>query len=180
MIGEPDHWLKMTNVIFIHIPRTGGTVLKWSLNRRLKNLNYINQQDHRPATERRNEIGTSCWNKFYKFTIIRNPWDRALSMYLHERSQSSFKDWLLNTDLDQERYYCDNNHVIVDDIYRYENLEQSLNLICEKSGWPKFSLMGRVNNTNKNLVFDQESVDIVYNKCKKFIERFNYDYQYNS
>jgi hypothetical protein len=59
---------------FIHIPKTGGETIE--------NLLKI-PKNHRLASDRRKS--EACWEKSFKFSIIRNPYDRMVSWYFHLR-----------------------------------------------------------------------------------------------
>ena len=85
--------------VFIHIPRTGGS----SIERSFRNPPGLGKAKHCYP----HEI-ISFPKDFFKFTIVRNPWDRLLSYYrwrmkascLHvpenerELGNKSFKTWL--------------------------------------------------------------------------------------
>lgn len=168
----------MTDSIFIHIPRTGGTVLKWCLNDKIQNLGYINRQDHRLATNRRAELGGEAWQTAYKFTIIRNPWERAVSMYHHRVSTLSFNEWFESVNLDQELYFCDAEGVVlVDDVFRHESLSGSIPTICERAGWPLFTLDRVVNETEHGHYRDYFT-EHTKNIFSEFAEKYGYEYEH--
>lgn len=88
-------------VIFIHIPKCAGCSIEKAFNEKLMN--------HETA-ENIYEKAPNLWNKYYKFTIVRNTWDRFVSMYhfrkknkifskwdyfFKEKSNISFKEWLM-------------------------------------------------------------------------------------
>ncbi|TBV25490.1 hypothetical protein DMZ43_11120 [Meridianimaribacter sp. CL38] len=66
--------------IFIHIPKTGGETV----------ISLIDDSDksipkHANAAQIRDYLGEDKWNEYYKFSIVRNPFDLAISMYSHLR-----------------------------------------------------------------------------------------------
>lgn len=63
----------MNNFIFIHINKCGGTSLKSSFSR-TKNILIPNNDDIK------NLIKTDKWKNSFKFTVVRNPYDRLLSL----------------------------------------------------------------------------------------------------
>ncbi len=63
---------KQKKLIFIHITRTGGETIETLLN-----LSKI----HISAKDRLKLIKNS--EKYFKFAIVRNPWDRLVSWYFH-------------------------------------------------------------------------------------------------
>lgn len=102
--------------IFYHNPRTGGT----SIGKALGDYCEYNLESNNPPTEFRkhttlvtikNIIGEDKFNEYYKFSFVRNPWDRLLSLYnwgvhichlhfaddVYERDQIPIKMWR-NTD----------------------------------------------------------------------------------
>lgn len=83
------------NKLFIHIPKTGGTSLKLS-NASITQLSESNRyRGHEPLflLEQKYDL-----KKYYIFTIVRNPYDRAISYYKHFNSVNnlnySFKEFL--------------------------------------------------------------------------------------
>lgn len=72
-----------TNFVFIHIPRTGGTVLTDAFGK----LPYVSKDvlryKHATVQQARQVVGESIWNKAYRFTILRDPWEIVASWYRH-------------------------------------------------------------------------------------------------
>ena len=71
--------LKDKKIIFIHIPRTGGTSIE-------KYFDFKFSADWSPETAQ--HLTMEEYNehydldKYFKFTTVRNPWDRLMSWYL--------------------------------------------------------------------------------------------------
>ena len=64
-------------IIFIHIPRTSGTSIESAFD-----LNMDKEGDkHLRASEIKKKTGSDKWNSYFKFSIVRNPWERFASMY---------------------------------------------------------------------------------------------------
>ena len=63
-------------IVFIHIPRTGGTSIKSALN--LHDKIYKEDVYHMSA----NDIPKEC-EDYFKFTFVRNPFDRFVSLYFY-------------------------------------------------------------------------------------------------
>src|SRR6185312_9079529 len=45
-----------------------------------KNKRWYN---HMPAALIRQQVGETVWNDYYKFCVIRNPWEKAISGFAH-------------------------------------------------------------------------------------------------
>ncbi len=63
--------------IFIHIPKTGGSSIAHSLN--------IKKSSHATALEARKKLYWWQYRRSFKFALVRNPWDRFLSLYNYAR-----------------------------------------------------------------------------------------------
>ena len=62
-------------LIFVHIPKTGGTSIKKSLGITNRSLGY-----HKRANDIKKEIPDK-WKNYFKFSVVRNPYDRVYSIY---------------------------------------------------------------------------------------------------
>ncbi len=57
--------------------------------------------NHMPAHLVKEKLGDSIWNDYFKCCIVRNPWDKMVSLYYWRKKNgqlSGFQDWLM-------RYY---------------------------------------------------------------------------
>lgn len=84
--------------IFIHINKTAGTSIGRAIGLPVKR--------HLMATEVIELIGMDAWNQAYKFTVVRNPWDKVVSHYEYRRKKNKteiasrnicFADWVRMT-----------------------------------------------------------------------------------
>ena len=67
--------------IFVHIPRCAGTAMKTALFEQLGG--HLTSSEWRKRCSER-------WRDYFKFTFIRNPWDRTVSNYEYARMSNSF------------------------------------------------------------------------------------------
>ena len=147
-----------TKSIFIHIPKAGGISTIKSL--------YGEKADgigHRPYSHFIFVYGEETYNRYFKFSFVRNPWDRLYSAYkflkkggmdlpdknFNEKILSkydSFEEfvlkWLDDTNVDSYDHfipqykflYDENDNLMVDFVGRFENLNEDYEKIREKIG----------------------------------------------
>jgi hypothetical protein len=142
------------------------------------------------------------WEDHFKFTIVRNPWDRLLSTY-KDKVQ---KQWIDTDDhpdrLSKFEKYKDggykffvknvipseDNHTEcltnlidfknIDFIGRFENLQEDFDIICDKIGIPKQQLPHANKSKHKHYTeyYDDETKQIVAEKFAKDIEYLGYEF----
>ena len=125
--------------IFIHIPRTSGTSLE-------KSFGYGDAPDkHYNAQDIFNKVGTKVWNSYFKFTFVRNPWDRVISLYhqpafnkIGEKSGKSLEYFLENYSPYSWEHgitFCDYlNYGKIDFVGRFESREDDIRFVSKKIG----------------------------------------------
>ena len=64
--------------IFIHIPRTGGSSIERALGHR--DWWSIHPPSKHLTTHIAKKIYAKYWKDYFKFTFVRNPWDRMVSL----------------------------------------------------------------------------------------------------
>jgi hypothetical protein len=73
--------------IFLHIPRTGGTSIEkalfgqdwWGVHPPSKHL----------TAHMAKQIYAPYWQDYFKFTFVRNPWDRMVSMLKYGKGKTA-------------------------------------------------------------------------------------------
>lgn len=110
------------------------------INRALKGLKFYN---HIPAYLVQKRIPPPIWNTYFKFSVERNPWDKTLSHFYHLRSLRSpdmtFDEYLdLGNFCKNIQYYTHptTKEIMVDQIARYEHLDEDLQGIFASLGIP--------------------------------------------
>lgn len=131
------------NNIFVHIPKTAGRSICAALDK-----NY--RREHKTISEYSKELGLGVLSRF-KFTCIRNPWDRAVSWWAFFGNMGfdrvPFDQWLkkigkrprpnLNQKfpLDQMSFCrTSTGEVLMDTFLRFEHLDADWSPIAKRLG----------------------------------------------
>lgn len=201
-------------LIFIHIPKTGGSSVEKALinifdekiridrgntyvadknGKQLKRpiKNSYNTIKHATATELINQYGEEKFKEYHKFTIIRNPWDRLLSLYRWGATEHYMKHNFLNklpkTNVDSNlrtkwtinKYICDEkNNLLVDTILNFENLNEEFNNFTSEIGLDvKLPHINKSKNSNGfKDVMDDEVINKIKDLYKTEINKFWVNY----
>lgn len=150
--------------------REGGKFNKWK--------NHIN------ANDILKEIGNDKFNSYFKFCIVRNPYDKMVSKYFFEKSNMSFKEYCKVNNCNNLNIHTINNKFICNYYIRYENLKDDIIKVCNKLGitdynindLPTFKSNIRPSNKHYSEYYDEETKNIVYNNHKLEFEKFNYSF----
>ena len=155
--------------IFIHIPKSAGQSIEhlflklhgltWkSRSQLLLRENKIpdmgpSRLAHRYANEyiKHGYVNQENYEKYYKFSFVRNPWSRLVSEYKYRNHQNkfSFKEFVLHNLPEQgmsDEYrhivpqydflYSDNGHLMVNFIGKFETLQEDFNIVAKNLNLP--------------------------------------------
>lgn len=71
--------LRESRAIFVHIPKTGGSSIRELLGLPIGDYSHPTAKEYEKAFPEE-------WGRFYKFAVVRNPWDRFVSAYFYNLS----------------------------------------------------------------------------------------------
>ena len=187
--------------VFIANTKTGSTAIHKTLLKYVKDKNLINE-----STLSLGDKHLSCpklieqypqYKNYFKFSFVRNPWDRVVSWYSFSKNAKSpkrntsgisFKEFLLDPALRrivwaapiQFQYKFTEN---CDFIGKTENLQEDFDIICDKIGIPQQKLphkehwsQNKSKHKHYTKYYDDETREIVAKKYAKDIEYFGYKF----
>lgn len=205
--------------IFIHIPKCAGTTVKYLLfpNEEVSWKNADYNKIHGWCPERKffmqhatakqlvetKLISKDIWESYYKFTFVRNPWDRAVSDYfwlMNDRAiKDSFKHYLLKTGKfhkvlnDQGELYYRGDHATpqtnffdlegplkMDFVGRFETFDDDMKIISEQLGL-NYTPQLHLNKSKKKKkhyshYFNNELIQVFNSVYSNDIEQLNYSF----
>lgn len=201
---------------YVDVPRTSSSSIRTELSREFgpsygknnildKPASATSQvfDDHIPAIIMQKILGKRRWEKIFTFSIVRNPWDRTLSIYHYRRKvgniplEWSFKEYVQNLVADKHnkghfKYYgfrygsadfvCDGDgSIIVDYIVRYESREKDLKNVASRIGLKSLGV-SRVQaaappNTDYRAAYDSETKLLVGDYYSRDVELFEYSFE---
>ena len=159
--------------IFVHIPKNAGQ----SVEHVFVNLLDLNWETRAPLLLRYNdrpELGPprlahltsqeyvtrkylpqEMFDRYFKFSFVRNPWGRMVSIYSYlgfdkKYEFKTFMTQVFRQEVWEDQYwfvrpqcdflYSDNDELLVDFVGRFENLQGDFNVVCEKLKLPLIDL----------------------------------------
>lgn len=148
--------------------------------------------NHMPAVQIRKKIGTEVWNSYYKFCSIRNPFDKAVSMYNNVRSSSDygyvnnvlrgkiasmnkyilkldFERFIKSFDSDRDKYTIDGKFCL-DGVIFFEHIKEDIWKMANKVGVKKESKnLPRLKSSNR--ITSCSTYEYYTDKSREYIER---------
>lgn len=96
--------------------------------------------NHIPASELITRLPQKTWDEFFTFCFDRNPWDKVIAHYFQLNRNGRYKS--LSEYLESGRWevlhghkmYCIGSKPVVDAVFKYEEMEESLAEISEQLG----------------------------------------------
>ncbi len=200
--------------LFFHIPKTGGHAIHTAFSDyKITNKDrwefYLGMHGNFTDLKYNHETKRVFKKlmKYWKFCFVRNPWAHAVSLYFHTidsdrwekddhsyplENYKSFKWFLETCDSQQPKYTPQSRYTFkdkefkIDKWYRYEQLQEAWDDLCERFNYEKFKLP--VINTTKprknkfdiiypedyRTFYDDETIEYVASKSENEIRLFNY------
>ena len=185
--------------IFVHLTKTAGTSVDYTL----KHLAEIPEGKHKVKHETILQLLKQCKkdpSEYFKFTTVRNPFDRLLSNYFYrvERLKDpkildldmSFSEWITgekgysfkDTMVKRTMYSWISDkkgNMLMDYIIRFENLQEGFSEVCQKIGVPAKELPHtfKTDHEHYSSYYSPEAVECVNKHYKKDLESFKYNYE---
>jgi hypothetical protein len=157
--------------------------------------------NHMPAAVIRQQLGADTWNAYFKFCVIRNPFEKAISAYYHgkslghagrgrggdcwsDRDPELFAAWLERTPPPADRdVYCIDGAFALDGVIRHERLLSDTDGICRRLGlpWepdrmPAFKAGVRPPQATAERLYTARSRQLVTRACQFELEYFGYEF----
>ncbi|MGB7452385.1 MAG: sulfotransferase family 2 domain-containing protein [Lysobacterales bacterium] len=178
--------------IFIHINKTAGTSIGNAIGLPVKH--------HQTAREIIASIGREKWTAAYKFTLVRNPWDKVVSHYEYRLKRNkteiaarniSFSEWVIKTyGPDKDPFYYNNpkafqpqvewlkddeGKISIDFIGRFESINEDFDQIKSVIGLEaELPHLNASKRAGYQSYYDDESREIVADWFREDIELFGY------
>jgi hypothetical protein len=193
--------------LFVHIPKTAGNSIQSALRDfsedelvslrseqdgverfGLRNPNYEIKK-HSTLAEYRAALGEKAFGNLYKFTCIRNPWDRMISFYFTPTQKTETWDRkkfrkiisrtlpvadYLRLDTGRADPFANVNYIM-----RFENLADDFRTVCAALNISPGTLprYNRSNREHYSKYYDDELRELVRARFAAEIERFSYTFE---
>ncbi len=180
--------------IFIHINKTAGTSIGNAIG--------LDVKQHLTAKEVISRVGQEQWDSAYKFTFVRNPWDRAVSLYEYRRKKNKtqiatkgieFTEWVNYVFSDHPDPYFhnnpksfqpqvewlkdDNGRVTVDFVGRFESINKDFDRIKELTGSSaNLPHLNASKRTSYQSYYDADTRALVHHWFHQDIALFGYSF----
>ena len=201
--------------IFVHIPKTGGTSIEnmiWPTKDQrspenlwgglidgFRNKYQTGALQHLMARQILTEVGPETFQAYFKFAIVRNPWDRLISQFTYLTTRPDLCQYLGMNSGDSLRTYLQliatKKHVqwkqqvafvsdgegrsLVDYIGRFEEFEASVRQIMDRIGLPITTIPHEKQSQRGPYqdYYDSETRDMVAMMYAADIEAFGYSFE---
>lgn len=192
-------WCHKKKIIFVHIPKTGGTTVEHYLNL----MNYLQGYgvikniafQHFIWGDYNKFLGNEIYNMYLKFSIVRNPIDRCISEYYWTPLNFGYKagvsfdkfltevedivknkrffDSLYHDHFQSQSYYIldKNNKVKVDKLFRFENFSE---IIAFLNNYTKEKIKIKNKSKDEKLIPTEQQTKKIYEIYKEDFFNFNY------
>tara|TARA_Y100000768_G_scaffold384495_1_gene368660 strand:+ start:607 stop:1200 length:594 start_codon:yes stop_codon:yes gene_type:complete len=189
--------------IFLHIPKTAGRSVTNALGGQgdIEELFW-----HETLNDHKKIISEDIYSSYFKFTFVRNPWDRVLSAYFWYKGGGvqnkadkyigkslpwrftkfikNYDNFIKDHDNELSPHFLPQIKIIndvneLDFLGRFERLEEDFSIICKKLNLQDYKLPHSNKSRHKPYwnYYNSKTIDIVADIFKDDIENFSYDFR---
>jgi hypothetical protein len=171
-----------------HVPYISYSVQDW--------INYLVNgkklvfYNHMPAIEIKKYIPSDIWNTYYKFCFERHPYEKVVSLYFFLSKKRnidiSFSDFVKKNEKnlsDSHMYFDKHANLLVDKVYKYEEINESLSEISQILRLPKCIDISKINSKTNirpvdatvDRILDDQSIFIINKAFNMEFENLGYN-----
>ena len=175
--------------IFIEVPKTGSTSIRHIIGQPEKpHLNICQIAD---------QVSADVFDSYFKFGFVRNPWDRAVSLYERKEGLQAkqvmdfeeFINWMKFSSCTcihpvPHRYQLDwfvspHGDIVVDYIGKFENIDEDWEKISKQLGINASLPKLNVNPDKKHYTeyYTDKTKEIIKKRFAEDIEYFEYEFE---
>ena len=182
-------------IIYIHINKCGGSSIEsFFLGKAIG--------EHKTIRDFEDDLGNQELNNYFKFSFVRNPWDKMVSFYnFHKKydvldTSSGFNEflstqlskWIPNNGSKYSSSMRSTNQIDwlidshsqnrMDFVGRFENFQEDFNIVCDRIGVPSQKLPHKNKSKHKHYseYYNEDSIKIVGDRFSKDIKYFGYTF----
>lgn len=192
------YYLEKNKCIFIHVPKSAGTSILSALGKK-----EVFGRDHLPWYVYQ-KANNQKFQSYYKFSFVRNPWDRAYSAYSYLREGGNKRDDIcLQSIIEKFKNFDDfvinglqngllrnhplfipqsefvvraNQELAVDFLGRYENIDNDFKIVADRLKIGEKLNRVNVSRSCGNKYFSEESVRVIKFIYAQDIDNFGYKF----
>ncbi|MEL7250855.1 MAG: sulfotransferase family 2 domain-containing protein [Bacteroidota bacterium] len=149
---------------------------------------HLNYWEHLTAAKVWTYAGEDIWDAYQKISIVRNPWDHAVSMYkwmthynFEKSTNFDLETFIVRVYKEMWCFYSIKNRYQIDFMIKFEELEASLKelaqtLPLDTSSIPVTKTNTRSRNEHYQSFYNAKTRDMIYEINKPIVERFSYEF----
>lgn len=158
--------------------------IKWILKQ-----SHVYFYNHLTGIAAETRLPNDFWRSALKFTIVRHPFDRAVSAAYHAAPQdlsdeqlSARIDRVLTSVASDIKAYTKDNNLIVDEVIRHSHIQTDLNRILARIGLPSVDDLPRAKGgyrqkrTPSHDILSDRQKRILLDTCRLEFELFGYEH----